>query len=352
VTAIVKQHVPIELPAGTYSDKEINLLGHCWADAGQISAKKTALALHLYELKKELDNGDPNATNGGGGKAVTRFWAAFDAGHLPLSGESGRTSVKTALQAAAWLAERELAKGLASSLHTLAPSTIVEISNLSGDAQALAFKAIESSSFIGTNAVRLLARITENDTLARLDQWVTTNKAKTLTPASIEKVRAEVAAEKAPTEPPAPEPPAPPLSDADFKARVEASRKVAADTKPSRSAAPTGAAKGVAQQLRESAAAEEAELKDWHKKYANALGAAVEGLRGLRRTLNTIATVKGTIYLSELRELDTPLGFNYVANDIEELKACRDLLLEIVETATSHEPPQTLDFETVNVEVV
>jgi hypothetical protein len=93
-----------------------------------------------------------------------------------------------------------------------------------------------------------------------------------------------------------------------------------------------------------------ADLQKYHKLYADALAETLKSLGELRRALSTIATVKGTIYLDELRECQGPLGFNYLANDIAELKRARDLLLEIVQVATSSEGPQSIDWATINTE--
>ena len=121
-TLTKRQPLPIDITDSGYTDKELGLIQHCWSDASEINKSKVSLAKHLYELKKELDNGDPNSNGGnGGGQKQTRFWSAFEAGHLPLHGESGRSSVKTALQAAEWLEVKELANPLANSFSNLAP---------------------------------------------------------------------------------------------------------------------------------------------------------------------------------------------------------------------------------------
>lgn len=95
-----------------------------------------------------------------------------------------------------------------------------------------------------------------------------------------------------------------------------------------------------------------ADLQRYHKLYADALAEAVNALAELRRALNTISTVKGTIYLDELREYKGPLGFNLIANDMKELQRAKDLLLEIVKVATSRTGPQSIDWETVDAEVI
>jgi len=92
-----------------------------------------------------------------------------------------------------------------------------------------------------------------------------------------------------------------------------------------------------------------AELEKYYKQYSDALAGTMKALRELRSTLSTIATVKGTIYLDELRECEGPLGFNYITNDIKELQGAKDMLLEIVKLATSREGPQTIDWGSVDV---
>ena len=345
--------LPIDLPSGLYSAAEIQLLGHCWADAGQISANKTKLALHLYELKKELEAKGP-AESGANGRPPSRFWTAFEAGHLPLQGKSGRRSVETALTAAEWLTEGVFRKYLHETLHTLAPSTIAEISTMGEPAQAIAFKAIESGGFIGTNAVRLLAHIKEQDVFSRLDQWIKDdkNKAKVLTPTSINDCKAEV--EQAQRKANTPE---------HLKPQATASSPEVINYQPP-TITPEDRHKRNQELLKEQNVRDTreaieapdreaaAELQKFHKLYSDALAAALKSLGELRCAVNTIATVKGTIYLDELRECQGPLGFNYLANDIKELQRAKDLLLEIVKVAVSHEGPQSIDWETINTEAL
>ena len=93
-----------------------------------------------------------------------------------------------------------------------------------------------------------------------------------------------------------------------------------------------------------------ADLQKYHKLYADALAETLKSLGNLRRAIQTISTVKGTIYLDELRACEGPLGFNYLASDIKELKRARDLLLEIVQVAVSRNGPRTIEWETINTE--
>lgn len=345
------QPLPIDITGSGYSDKELALIQHCWSDAGEINKSKLSLAKHLHQLKKELDSGDPHANGGnGGGHKQTRFWAAFEAGHLPLQGEQGRNSVKTCLQAADWLASKELAGGTASSFSSLAPSTICEISGLSEPAQQLVCRSLASSEFIGVAAVRLLKRITEADVLKRLDDWIGTHEGKAITPATISKIEteSETAKRKAST----PE---------HLKPRATASSpEVLNYTPPTVTAAERHQRNQELlheQNIRDTREAIEApereaaaELQKYHQLYADALAGATKALTELKRALATISTVKGTIYLDELRDYQGPLGFNYLENDVAELQRCKDTLLEVVKLATSRTGPQSIDWETINTE--
>ena len=97
----------------------------------------------------------------------------------------------------------------------------------------------------------------------------------------------------------------------------------------------------------------EAELNKWSDRYGNALAEAVKACRNLKTELTGLSHVKGTAYLDELRSRPGRLtGFNYLANDLAELKKCGEYLVECVALAQSHNGPTSFEFETVNVEVV
>ena len=83
-----------------YTDKEISLIGYCWQDSEAINQSKTSLAMHLWELKQEMDAHDQRQDSR---NVKSRFWAAFDAGHLPYAGDSGRSTTETCLKAAEFL---------------------------------------------------------------------------------------------------------------------------------------------------------------------------------------------------------------------------------------------------------
>jgi hypothetical protein len=331
-----------------YSSKELKLIKNIWVDTQVVARSKTKLALDLLTLKQELDKDDPHAGNEPTGKC--RFWAAFEAGDLPQIGGNPRVRVAELLQAATFIKSGSLSGASDKYLEALTPSTLCALSRVTNTAAiTLVERHLKEHGFIGHDAASFLAKAQEEATvIARLDNWVAKNPTKALVPSVIRDELEALKAEQRAAQTPAPSV----RSGVQIPPPAPSSRPPFTPVQPARPPGPSAAAKAVATELNRGDQEEAEELKKWHTQYADALGAAVEGLRGLKRTLNTIATVKGTIYLSELRELDTPLGFNYVTNDIQELKACRDLLLEIVETATSHEPPQTLDFETVNAEVV
>ena len=353
---LTKRDLPVDLAGIAYSAKELTLIQHCWSDASKINKSKLTLAKHLHQLKQELDANDPNANGGnGGGKpggSQTRFWRAFDAGHLPLQGEQGRASVETCLRAAAWLATAALPNSLGSAFANLAPATICEISGLSEEAQAVVCRNLASSEFIGVAAVRLLKRVTESEVLKRLDTWVEEHQGKALTPASINKIEAEVeqAQRKAST-------------PAHLKPKATASSPEVVDYQPPVITPEQRHQRNqellLEQNIRDTREAIEApereelaELQKFHKQYADALVGAVQSLTELRRVLNTISTVKGTVYLNDLRDYQAPLGFNYVENDVAELQRCKDTLLEIVKLATSSNGPQSIDWQTINTEAL
>lgn len=104
----VSLNVGGDLSSAGYSDKEISLIGYCWQDSESINKSKTSLAMHLWELKQEMDvNGGQTSGGSCGGSTKSRFWASFEAGHLPYAGDKGRTTVKTCLAAANFLTDME-----------------------------------------------------------------------------------------------------------------------------------------------------------------------------------------------------------------------------------------------------
>lgn len=337
--------LPVDLPAGEYTDHQINLLVACWQDAAVASKSRTDLALHLYELKQDLDSNDPAA---GTSPTKSRFWSLFEAGALPYQGDKGRASIETAITAAKWLTGADFPNPLGKSLRNLAPATIVEIKNLSDDARQVVYRNLESSEFIGVAAVRLLAKVKEADVLQRLDQWVDENQGKALTPASIRKIEEVERAAQQPgrsiVDVTAYQPPQYTAEER----REQAERAAERQREHQRKVEQQEVRDAIERPDREAAA----DLQKYHKLYADALAEALKALSELRRALKTISTIKGTIYLDELRECQGPLGFNYLTNDIQELQRAKDLLLEIVTVATSRTGPQTIDWETFTTEAV
>lgn len=332
-----------------YSNKELKLIKNIWADTQVVARSKTKLALDLLILKQELEAESPD-TKGVNGRPPSRFWNAFDAGDLPQIGADSRASVHVLLQAAQFLTSRVSYTRVHKTLESLTPKTLCNLSRVTNSAAiALIERHLEVHGFIGHDASAFLAKAQEEATvIARLDDWVTNNPTKALVPSVIRDELEAAKAEQKPgeqtvtvTPPPVRTPVQTPIERPPFT-----------PVQPARPPGPTAQMKAVQEELDRPERERQEELRKYHKKYSDALVAAIEGLRGLKRTLNEIRTIKGTIYLNELRELPCELGFNYIANDVEELKACRDLLLEIVKIATSQEGPQTIDFVTVNVEAV
>jgi hypothetical protein len=332
-----------------YSNKELKLIKDIWADTQVVARSRTKLALDLLELKQEMDKDDPNR-NGGGTEELTKFWTAFGNGDLPQIGSDSRASVHVLLQAAKFLQSGTAYTRVYAALESLTPKTLCNLSRVTNSAAiTLIERHLEVHGFIGHDASAFLAKAQEEATvIARLDDWVTSNPTKALVPSVIRDELEAVKAEQKPAEQTVTVPP----PSVRTPVQTPTSRPPFTLVQAARPPGPTAQAKAVQEELDRPERERQEELRKYHKKYSDALVAAIEGLRGLKRTLNEIRTIKGTIYLNELRELPCELGFNYIANDVEELKACRDLLLEIVKTATSQEGPQTIDFETVNAEVV
>lgn len=333
-----------DLSAAGYSAKEISLIGYCWQDSAQINTKKTALALHLYELKQEMDNGDSGA---GAGCVKSRFWAAFEAGHLPLQGDSGRSSVHTALQAAAWLAERESSEGLDNSLHTLAPSTIVEISNLGEPAQELVFKAIESSDFIGVAAVRLLAKEKRDEVIDRLFSWVTENPGTAITPRVIGSLTSQFVQENAP-------PAGQTVDTRTDEEKAEADRKFQEVLRKVREQRPQREQKAKVDAVKEELGRAEREERERVEKrvrdYNSALNDAYRSVHTLLICLQGIDRIDGTQYLDVMRMVDV-MGLITVKDDLARIKQIGEELLEAAKLANSSNPPTGIDMSTYTVDV-
>jgi len=325
-----------DLSAAGYTDKEITLIGYCWQDAQEINRSKMALAQHLYELKREMDNGDEGA--GKGGHQTSRFWAAFDAGHLPFAGDSGKTTVKTSLLAADWLNSKEMVQGLTISFSNLAPSTVYEISRLQGKALELVEQQLEETDFIGVAAVRLLAAEAQGEVLDRLFDWVKQNPAKVLTPKTIRAVKATIEEENTPASTQTVNVgPVPDLADVLGSIRAEA---------------PEREQQQRVQQVKEElskADREHRELIDTEiQSYNKLLLAASSAVHQLAGYLRRISNLYGTQLLQELRGTDYR-GFITVADDLQRILEMGKDLKDSAQLAQSCNPPTGIDMTTVEL---
>jgi len=335
-----------------YSSNELKLIKAIWTDTKVVAQSKMQLCIDLYSLKQELDAHDPNANGGNGGKEQTRFWQAFEQGDLPEYVVSNRGSVKDWLQAAEFATSGQLAGAPASSLLVLTPSTVVRLSRIQHPkATELAAHHLQMHDFIGHDAAAYLAKSDlKSAVLDGIDAWIDANPTKALVPSVIRLIEGQVeqAERKAST-------------PTHIKPQATASSPEVLDYRPPTITAEQRHQRNQEllqeQNIRDTRAAieapereEAAELAKFHKLYADALAEAVRGLTDLRRALSTISSVKGTIYLDELRDYQGPLGFNYLENDVAELQRCKDTLIEIVKLATSRTGPQSIDWETINTE--
>jgi len=329
-----------DLSAVGYSDKEINLIGYCWKDAEAINKDKTSLAMHLWELKQEMDANDPNA---GHSSTKSRFWAAFEAGHLPYAGDKGRSSTHTCLAAAQFLESTHLSKGLDKSLRNLAPATLYEISNLEDDAQQLVYKSVESSDFIGVAAVRLIANEAEQDVFNKLFSWVEAHPTKAITPKTIRALQAEVATENTPAKDQV-------IDTSAAERQAAAFDKIMDDV---RERAPQVAAQNRANEVREElgrgAREHLEELEENVRKYNSKLNSAVASVDELLRFLKSIDRTHGTQYLSEMRSINVA-GLLSVDDDIDRIKATGASMLQIAELSTSSNPPSGIDMTTLDID--
>ena len=325
-----------DLSAAGYTEKEITLIGYCWQDAQEINRSKMALAQHLYELKAEMDAIDPSAGSGNNGKS--RFWAAYEAGHLPFAGDKGRATITHSIAAAEWLQSKESSNSLLNSFSNLAPSTVYEISRLQGKALQLVEQQLEETDFIGVAAVRLLAAEAQGEVLDRLFDWVKQNPAKVLTPKTIRAVKATLEEENTPASTRTVNVgPAPDLADVLGSIRAEA---------------PEREQQQRVQQVKDElskADREHRELLDAEiQAYNKVLLAASSAVHQLAGYLRRVSNLYGTQLLEELRGTDYR-GFITVADDLQRILEMGKDLKESAQLAQSCNPPSGIDMTTVQV---
>jgi len=336
-----------ELAAAGYSDKELNLIGYCWQDSQEINRSKISLAQHLWQLKQEMDANDPHANGGnGGGHKQTRFWAAFEAGHLPLQGDKGRQSVHTCIKAAQWLASRELSNPLDTSFSNLAPATICEISGMDEPAQEVVLESVQSCEFIGVAAVRLLAAEKQPEVFDRLKAWIAEHPKKPITPKTIREFRSQIEQENAP----AANATVTVLTAEEQAKRDERLQDILADV---RAKAPQREKQARIDAVKEEASRPERErrehLTNKVRKYNDFLNAANNSVHELLVFLQTIDRVNGTQFLDDMREADV-MGLITVKDDLPRLQKIGEDLMASVTLARSCNPPTGIDMTTFTVD--
>lgn len=330
-----------ELAAAGYSDKELNLISYCWQDSLEINRSKISLAQHLWQLKQEMDANDPNAGNS---PTKSRFWSAFEAGHLPLQGDKGRTSVKTCLQAAQWLASRDLANPLANSFGNLAPATICEISGMPEPAQELVLESVQSCEFIGVAAVRLLAAEKLPEVFERLKAWIAENPKQPITPKTIRAFRAEVEQENQPA------------SEATVTVSSqqadEQNARLQSVLQSIRHEAPARQQQAKVDAVKEELSRPDRErherLQAKVREYNSKLNAATSSVHELLVFLQSLDRIDGTQFLDDMRSIDV-LGLVTVHDDLSRLQKIGEDLMASVTLARSCNPPTGIDMTTIEV---
>lgn len=331
-----------ELAAAGYSDKELNLISYCWQDSLEINRSKISLAQHLWQLKQEMDANDPSAGAGNNGKS--RFWSAFESGHLPLQGDKGRSSVKTCLQAAEWLAARELANPLANSFGNLAPATICEISGMPEPAQELVLESVQSCEFIGVAAVRLLAAEKLPEVFERLKAWIAEHPKQPITPKTIRAFRAEVEQENQPA------------SEATVTVSSQQADKQNARLQnvlqSIRHEAPARQQQAKVDAVKEELSRPDRErherLQAKVREYNSKLNAATSSVHELLVFLQSLDRIDGTQFLDDMRSIDV-LGLVTVHDDLSRLQKIGEDLMASVTLARSSNPPSGIDMTTIQV---
>jgi hypothetical protein len=319
-----------DLSAAGYTEKEITLIGYCWQLAQEINKSKMLLAQRFHELKREMDAGDSGA--GRGGHQTSRFWAAFEAGHLPYAGGKGRATVETYLAAANWLASREIPNPSGISFSSLSPSTVYEISRLEPSALELVEQQLEQTDFIGVAAVRLLATEAQGEVLERLFAWVKDNPTKVLTPKTIRAVKAQIETENKPAS----------NATVDIGPILEGIRQEAPQRKQRQRI----------EEVKEEVSKADREYRELIdsqiQAYNRSLMAASSAVHELFIYMRQLSNLHGTELLDEMRGTDYR-GFITVADDMQRLQEIGKELMEIVQLAQSCNPPAGIDMTTVNI---
>ena len=328
------------------TERQFELLSDAWQNFKKSNNHRLQCAFALWALKKDLDADD---LGGSGTGDSSKFWKLFEQGALPFSGDGGRRSVFTALEAAEWVAEQKC-KGLHFSIERLAPATIVEIKALDDRARKVVYDNLATSEFIGVAAVRLLKSINDSSAFKKLETWVAEHKGKALTPASIRPIADEVEARRA---------------------KRERAARIAADQERIAASAPAGAQTidvssigRTPEELERKRKADEvqavwdekdaetaAKIKGDYQALAEAFTKADAALKTYRSTLKNLITLNGSAYINQLRQYQSPIsGFNAIENDIEIISTqWRGHLVVIAEQLTTEQGPSTINFDDPNL---
>lgn len=331
-----------ELEAAGYSDKELNLISYCWQDSLEINRSKISLAQHLWQLKQEMDANDPSAGAGNNGKS--RFWSAFESGHLPLQGDKGRKSLETCLTAAKWLASREFPNPSGNSLANLAPATICEISGMPEPAQEIVLESVQSCEFIGVAAVRLLAAEKLPEVFERLKAWIAENPKQPITPKTIRAFRAEVEQENQPA------------SEATVTVSSqqadEQNARLQSVLQSIRHEAPARQHQAKVDTVKEELSRPDRErherLQAKVREYNSKLNAATSSVHELLVFLQSLDRIDGTQFLDDMRSIDL-LGLVTVHDDLSRLQKIGEDLMASMTLASSCKPPTGIDMTTIQV---
>lgn len=331
-----------ELAAAGYSDNELNLISYCWQDSLEINRSKISLAQHLWQLKQEMDANDPSAGAGNNGKS--RFWSAFESGHLPLQGDKGRRSVHTCLTAAQWLASNELCNPSHNSFGNLAPATICEISGMPMPAQELVLESVQSCEFIGVAAVRLLAAEKLPEVFERLKAWIAENPKQPITPKTIRAFRAQVEQENEPASQATVT--VSPNESEQHSARLQSVLQSIRHEAPARQqqAKVDAVKEELSRPDRERHERLQAKVREYNSKLINAASTVHE----LLVFLQSLDRIDGTQYLDDMRAIDV-LGLVTVHDDLTRLQKIGEDLMASVNLARSCNHPSGIDMTTVEI---
>ena len=335
---------PHQILSRDYSDNELRLIKDIWADTKQVAQKKMQLCLHLYELKQEMDANDPHA-GPGGNHTKGRFWSAFDRGDLPEYVTSSRTRTAEWIAAAEFATSGSMSGAPDNALLALTPSTVCNLARISNpDALKIAEQHLQTHEFIGHDAASYLAKKDlDDEVLTELQIWIAENDTKALVPSVIRKVEEEVRISNQPASTRV-------VNASTAERQAAAFEEIQADLKKrAPQIAAENRAAAVKEELGRGAREHLEELEEYVRKYNSKLNSVVASVDELLRFLKSIDRTHGTQYLSEMRSINVA-GLLSVDDDTDRIKSTGALMLQIVELATSSNPPSGIDMTTFDID--